>query len=493
MPEASTRDYVAVIDIGSNAVRFVVYDGMNRSPFKIHNERRQCHLGKTLSTTGRLNPAGVEAALESLGRFAALIRAMKIREVRAVATAAMRDAADGPDFIRKVKKDFDLTIKIIEGDEEARLSAMGVMMNGLGAQGVIGDYGGGSLELIVVDKGNVKHKASLPIGAHRLLALKTREERVKFIDKHLATVKFLKKFRKTDFYALGGAWRSMARVHMRRVKHPVFMLDHYTVEGGSAGYFANFIARQKTPMLKKILGDEQRRAHDIGVAALAMSRVFEVLKPKRLVYSGTGLREGMLFDSLSPSVQKQDALIASCAKTGLKVSRFSGVAGFEALAEWMAPLFRGEDAETKRLIHAVSYLGDIGWLEHEDYQAIHAFHRTLLTPFYGIDHPGRAFMALSQYARYAGPDVKEVMQTAGKLIDRKTAATAIRAGLAQRVAFLATSGALGLLHECDLKVTQGKLTLALKPRVAGLAAEGVEQALQDLADTMGRQANIKTS
>lgn len=491
MPEASTRDYVAVIDIGSNAVRFVVYDGLNRAPIKIHNERRQCHLGKTLSTTGRLNPEGVKSALESLSRFAALIRAMKIREVRAVATAAMRDAKDGPAFIQKVKKDFGLSIKVIEGDEEARLSALGVMMNGLGRQGVIGDYGGGSLELIVVDNGKVKHKTSLPIGAHRLLALSNRAERVKYIDAHLDTVSFLEKFEGADFYALGGAWRSMARVHMRRVKHPVFMLDQYTVQGGSAGYFANFLARQKTAMLKKVLGAEQRRAHDIGVAALAMSRVFERLKPKRLVYSGTGLREGMLFDRLSPALQKEDALIASCAKTGLKTSRFSGVEGFEALSHWMAPLFERQDAETKRLVHAIAYLGDIGWLEHEDYQAIHAFHRTLLSPFYGIDHPGRAFMALAQYARYAGLDVKEVMGTAGKLIDKKTAAVAITAGLAQRVAFLLTGGALGLLKNTRLKVTPGKLTLVLKRPAKGLTAEGIEQALQELASTLNKRAAIE--
>src|SRR5688572_26254491 len=138
MPEGTTRDYVAVIDIGSNAVRLVVYDGLNRAPFKIHNERTQCHLGKHLATTGKLNPEGIAAALDSIGRYAGLIRAMKIKQVRAVATAAMRDAEDGAAFIKKVKDDFGLEIRIVEGEEEARLSAHGVMMNGLGAQGVIG-------------------------------------------------------------------------------------------------------------------------------------------------------------------------------------------------------------------------------------------------------------------------------------------------------------------------------------------------------------------
>jgi len=188
---ASTRDYVAVLDIGSNAVRLVVYDGMNRVPVKIHNERDLCGLGADLGKTGRLNPDGVEKAMQTIGRFAALITAMKITTVKSVATAALREAADGPAFIAAVQKKFGLDIRVIEGEEEARLSAIGVMMNGLGERGVIGDFGGGSLELIQVIYNNVNNKQSFPIGSHRLHALPNRDEQRKFIDGHLAGAPFI--------------------------------------------------------------------------------------------------------------------------------------------------------------------------------------------------------------------------------------------------------------------------------------------------------------
>ena len=338
MPEGTTKDYVAVIDIGSNAVRFVVYDGLNRAPFKIHNERTQCHLGKHLATTGRLNPEGVTAAFDSIGRYAGLIKAMKIKQVRAVATAAMRDAEDGAGFIKKVKDDFGLQIRIIEGEEEARLSAHGVMMNGLGAQGVIGDYGGGSLELIVIENDVVKHKASLPLGAHRLHAIDGREERVKAIDKHLESVPFLKNLKGKDFYAIGGAWRSMARAHMHMATHPLHVLDQYTIDGKKAAEFAELISHQSIASLEKTVGMMEKRLHDMGVAALAMHRVFEVLKPARLIFSGTGLREGMLYDALPAEMQKEDALLSSCRKVAVQVSRFGDMEAFEALALWMTPL-----------------------------------------------------------------------------------------------------------------------------------------------------------
>lgn len=489
MTEASTRNYVAVIDIGSNAVRFAVYDGLSRAPFRIHNERRQCHLGKTLAATGRLNPEGVQAARESLGRFAALIRAMGIRHVRAVATAAMRDAADGPEFIRKIKDDFGLHIKIIEGDEEARLAALGVMMNGLGAKGVIGDYGGGSLEIIYIDGGRVRRKTSLPIGAHRLHAL-PEKARARAVEAQLAGVKFLKSCRGADFYAIGGAWRSIGRAHLRRSRHPVQTLDQYAVPGAEARAFAGLLARQQGDDLRATLGAEQRRMHDIGVAALALERLFAVLKPKRLVFSATGLREGLIFDSLPAAAQKQDALIASCEKTGLETGRFADAAGFKTLAAWMAPLFAGQGAETKRLVAAACCLGDVGWLEHEDHQAAHAFSRMLQMPLYGIDHPGRAFLARAQSARYTGPEAADDF-VAATLLDRKTAQAAVAAGLAQRLAYLLTGGALGLLKDSRLAVTPKKITLHLKGRAKGLADENVVAALQELAAAVGKTAAVE--
>lgn len=487
----NARDYVAIIDIGSNAVRLVVYDGLNRAPFKIHNERTQCHLGKELGRTGRLNPEGIGLALAAIGRFSGLIKAMKIREVRAVATAAMRDAADGADFIKKVQADFGLKIEIIEGEEEARLAAHGVLMNGLGKQGMIGDYGGGSLELIVIADKDVKEKASLPIGGHRLHAIEGHEARVKAIDAQLAAVPFLEQHTGQDFYAMGGAWRSMGRAHMFGAKHPLLVLDHYAIDGAAATEFAREISEQTVESLKSTMGIMEKRLHDISVAALAMHRLFRLIKPKRLIFSGTGLREGLLYDQLPPPLQREDALLASCQKIAKHTSRFDDMRGFERLTEWCRPLFRDQSPDFLRLLKASCLLSDMGWFESEDYQAEHAYQRVLVAPLYGIDHPDRAFLAYGAYIRYAGGDAKTVRRKLGVQLAAEMAANADIAGLAQRLGYMLTGGALTLLTDSDLALEDGKVVLKLRGTSKKLIAEYSMKALEKLAETMGRRAVIE--
>ncbi|MDE1153461.1 MAG: Ppx/GppA family phosphatase [Micavibrio sp.] len=489
MPKSN--GYVAIIDIGSNAVRLVVYDGLNRAPFKIHNERTQCHLGKDLGKTGRLNPDGIELALDAISRFSGLIKAMKIVEVRAVATAAMRDAADGPDFIKKVRDEFGLKIDVIEGEEEAHLAAHGVLMNGLGKRGIIGDYGGGSLELIVIEDEEVKQKASLPIGGHRLHAIEDAAERLTAVDDFLASVKFLPDYTGQDFYAMGGAWRSMGRAHMYAAKHPLLVLDHYAIDGAVATEFAENLSGQSIDELKGTLGIMEKRVHDMSVAALTMHRLFKIIKPARLIFSGTGLREGMLYDRLAPAVQKEDALLTSCEKIAQNVSRFDDMRGFERLTAWSLPLFKDQSDKFQRLLKASCLLSDMGWFETEDYQAELAYQRILVAPFYGIDHYDRAFLAYAAYVRYNGDDVATARKKLGDQLNDEMATKAELAGLAQRLGYMLTGGALILLKDSELEVADGMVTMKLKPAAKKLRAEYSVKALEKLSAAMGKGMQIE--
>lgn len=489
MPRTTvTKDYVAVLDVGSNAVRLVVYDGLNRAPVKIHNERNVCSLGADLATTGKLSPEGMEKALDSIRRFSGLLTAMKIRHVEAVATAALRDAADGPAFIVRVEKECGLRLRVVDGEEEARLSALGVLMNGLGQNGVIGDYGGGSLELILVEKGRVRRKTSLPLGSHRLQALKTETARRNAVREHLAGVGFLKDCKGLDFYALGGAWRSMARAHIRMTGHPLRVLDHYTVAGTAARDYAALLSRQSLASLEKTEGLSKKRVRDMGAAALAMEELFAEITPARLVFSGTGLREGLLYDRLPPAVQRQDALLASCRKVAHRISRFDDLSGFQALVRWMVPLFPGADAALARLLEAACLLSDTGWFEHEDYQAKHAFERMLVLPLYGIDHAGRAFLALTQYVRYGGSGGDETVHVARRVLPDEVFHAAVVAGHAQRLAYLLTGGALTLLSGSAFDVSPGEISLAFtRGGSDALNAEIIGEELQSLAAVMGKK------
>lgn len=493
---SAAKNYVAIIDIGSNAVRLVVFDGLNRAPFRIHNERNICNLGADLGKTGCLNPDSVKKALNSIRRFSGLLAAMKITNIRAVATAAVRDAKDGKNFIDTVQNEFGLTIEVIDGEEEARLSALGVLANGFGSDGVIGDFGGGSLELIVVENGEVQHKASLPLGSHRLLTEKSRAAQKEMVEKHLANVSFLQECEGKDFYAMGGAWRSMATAHMFMSQYPFRLLDHYQVGGQKAIEFAGLLAKETPATLEKTVGMSKKRLRDIGVAALAMEVLFKKISPRRLIFSGTGLREGLVYDQLSPVIQQHDALIAGCAKIALKISRFDDLKAFKILSQWMEPLFAGQDAAFMRLMQASCLLSDTGWFEHEEYQASHAFERILVMPFYGIDHPGRAFLAITQYVRYKGyvrrdGHHEEVIKPALKLLADRTIDQAAIIGLAQRMGYLLTGGALGLLRQTELELTPKQLILKLNESSDALNADVIHEAMEALADKMGREAIIK--
>ncbi|MFH1157974.1 MAG: Ppx/GppA family phosphatase [Pseudomonadota bacterium] len=495
------RNYVAIIDIGSNAVRLVVYDGFNRAPAIIHRERSICNLGADMATTGRLNPDSVKKALNILRRFSGLLEAMRIGNVRTVATAAVRDAMDGRNFVDTVQKEFGLTISVIDGEEEARLSALGVLANGFGGDGLIGDYGGGSLELIALEKDRVRHKASLPVGSHRLSAETSREARVKIIGEHLDGVDFLKDCAGRDFYAIGGAWRSMALAHMHMTQYPIRVLDHYQVDGEKAAEFAGLVSRESPDSLEKAAGMSKRRITDMGIAALTMELLFERIRPRKLIFSGTGLREGLVYDQLKPAAQAQDPLLASCTKIALKISRFDDIRAFKTLAGWMEPLFAGKNAEFSRVLEASCLLSDTGWFEHEDYQADHAFRRILVMPLYGIDHAGRAFLALSQYVRYKGylrrisrgEEIDEVTRPAQAFLDNRVVDLAVTAGLAQRMGYLLTGGALGLLRHTELEATPEHLVLRLNDKAGMLNADAIRDVLKGLAERVGLEAVILSS
>lgn len=486
----SNKSYVAIIDIGSNAVRLVVYDGLNRAPVRIHNERNICHLGADIVKTGKLNPEGIRSALSSLGRFSGLLEAMNVSKVYAVATAAVRDAKDGRDFIQQVEKDYGLKVMVIDGEEEARLTALGVLMNGLGRDGIIGDYGGGSLELIEVHKGEILNKASLPLGSHRLHALPSREDRIAVIEKHLDSVEFLENGESKNFYALGGAWRGMALAHMHMTDHPLLVLDHYTMDGVKAASFAELISKQSPAALEKTAGLPEKRLKDMGVAALAMERLLQKLNPSRVIFSATGLREGLLFDHLPAALQEQDVLMAGCRKIALKISRFDNLKDFNTLMHWMTPLFKDHDVRLLRLLEASCLLSDTGWFEHEDYQARHAFERILILPLYGIDHVERAFLAMVQYARYAGSFTDKAIQPVRTLLNDDAVDLANMTGRALRLGYLMTGGALSLLKDSSLAVSSKNLTLTLSGKSQALNADLIGKSLNHLASAIGKKAVI---
>jgi exopolyphosphatase/guanosine-5'-triphosphate,3'-diphosphate pyrophosphatase len=470
---ATDASRIGVIDIGSNSIRLVVFDRLVRVPVAVFNEKVMCGLGRGIEETGRLDAQAVERAMANLRRFIALAGAMKVERLEALATAAVRDAKNGADFVREVTKACGIQAKILDGAEEARLSALGVLAAEPTADGVMGDLGGGSLELVELKDGGIGRHVTLPLGPLRVMpgAKDSRRRMKDTIERHLAEVSWLRELEGRDFHPVGGAWRALARVHMEQTGHPLHVIHNYEMRWDDAEEFLQLVSRLSPNSLSKMYGVSRRRHETLPYASLLMIQLARLMRPKRIIFSAYGLREGWMFDALPAAERARDPLIAAASEHAREIGRF-GEDGL-VMADWMADLFPDESPALKRLRHAACLFADIGWLDHPDYRAEHGFNRVLRLPIVGIDHPGRAYLAIAIFARYGGDRDMPQVALARKLLSKDELRQAWRAGLAMRLGLTLTGGTPGLLHQ-TLLVRKDR-GLALLP--ADSDAEGMIDSL----------------
>ncbi len=478
---------VAVIDIGSNSIRLVVYDALKRSPLPIFNEKVLCGLGRGVEKSGRLNPEGVALALAHLPRFQQITQGMGVARVDALATAAVRDASDGPAFVSTVEKITGLKVRVISGEEEARLAAHGVLSGAPDAEGLVGDLGGGSLELVDIAARRLGQQTTLPLGPLRLMEMGDgRGALIKVIDPRLEALPWLGNARGRSFYPVGGSWRALAKLHMEQARHPLHIIQHYTVAADEMRQFADLIARQSLSSLAK-LSASRRRRETLPYAALILERLLRVAAPSTVVFSAFGLREGYVYALLPEERQQEDPLISACADWGQRL----GYCGDRSrLLSWTAGLFIGEDPPQQRLRLAACLLSDIGWAEHPDYRAEHAFLRILRFPFPGIGHAERVFLALAGFARYAGAADSSITQAVRGLLSDTQQKRALVLGLGLRLAHMLTGGADALLQRTSLTLGAETVTLALPEDIEALAGESVLRRLEALAKALNRRADV---
>ncbi len=485
LPPQPPKKRPAVIDIGSNSVRLVVYESMGRSPTQIVNEKAMCGLGRQLETTGRLDPDGVASGLATLRRFKCLLDSMAVTEIAPVATAAVRDAEDGAQFLETVRREVGLDIRVISGEEEATLSALGVLAAEPSTDGLIGDMGGASLELVEIENGEIGPHLTLPVAPLRLAELGGRAAQVKRIDGCLESVPWLDRIKGRTFVAVGGAWRALARAHMAQSNYPLHVIHHYTVSRGEMQDFATVVAKQGKASIERVAGISRRRVDTLPAAALVMERICKLAKPKTVAFTAFGLREGVLYERLDPAVQRTDPLIAAAAEVALRIGRFGHA---ECLEAWTAPLFfaLGEPPSERRLRAAACLLSDIGWTEHPDYRAFHAYQRVLRMPFGGIDHASRAGLALAIHGRYGGGTEAEGTEIARALVSSNQLKWAYLLGLVLRLGHTVTAGSVELLEHTRLALESHAIVLELGPAAENLAGEVVQRRLDPIARALNR-------
>lgn len=487
LPLHKSTPPAAVVDIGSNSIRLVVYETSDRAPLPIFNEKILCGLGSGLDATGQLSPDGVEQALAALPRFMDVVDAMGVQQVDMLATAAVREASNGQDFVDRAQALCKRPVEVLSGEEEARLSGLGVLSGTPEADGVMGDLGGGSVELVELGDGKTGEQATLPLGPLRLdrkIITKPAKARA-VIDDHLAAIPWLDRMKGRRFYVVGGAWRTFARLHMVHVAYPLHIIHHYGIRGDQVLDFADFVAQLSPNTLKKVHGVSKRRIGTLPYAAMLMHRIVSALEPTEVVFSANGLREGCLFDRLPPEERAVDPLVAACHHVA-EHERTSAAVDGESLFEWMSPLMPNEDPRETRLRHAACMLSDIARWEHPDYRAEHALMRVMRLPVVGIDHPGRAFLALAVASRHAQMDERvEPMRAIAGVLDPAAMDRARAIGLSMRLAYTLSGGISRLLARFRIAREGDVVRLHVPDDCQHMVGEVVERRLGTLSKTLG--------
>jgi exopolyphosphatase/guanosine-5'-triphosphate,3'-diphosphate pyrophosphatase len=462
---------------------------MRRAARTLVNEKVLAGLGRGLGSTGRLHPEGVELAFTNVERFVGLTQTIGCARLDILATAAVRDAEDGAAFVSALERRLGISVRVLSGEQEGTLSAMGVVADIAGANGIVGDLGGGSVELVPVQDASAGGAVTLPLGPLRLADVAEDEKRVRdTIDRQLATVSWLSSSPRDSFYAVGGAWRALARIHMEQVGYPLHIIQQYTLPRAEAAAFLDLVARQSRKSLEKITTVSRKRLEVVPLAARILARLIRRIEPRQVVFSAAGLREGHIYSLLDAAERQADPLIAACQETAQRDPRFGPDKG--ELFAWCAPLFPRETPERQRLRRAATLLGDVAWHEHPDYRAEQALRHALFMPVFGIGHAERAFVAAALQGRYGGAGSAE-QTPALRLLDEDGLTAARTCGLALRLGYTLSGGVPGMLSGAALSLDDGAVVLSLGGQAVALYGESVQRRLDALARVMGRRGEVR--
>jgi exopolyphosphatase/guanosine-5'-triphosphate,3'-diphosphate pyrophosphatase len=484
---------VGIIDIGSNSVRLVVYQGLTRVPAALFNEKVMAGLGRGLAANGKLGSGSMDTAIAALARFATLADAMGVKTLRTVATAAVREASNAETFLNRVTAETGLQIEIIDGETEARGAAHGVIAGIPDADGVVGDLGGGSLELIRVGAGEVLDRISLPIGSLRLDAVRKRDRRAlaPFIRKSLDKVGWAAKGRGLPFYMVGGSWRALAQVHIHQTGHPLPIVHQYQMPREAPASLVRSLSQIDLSTLRQVPNISTSRLASLPGAAMLLAATVKKLGSSTVIASGFGLREGLLFGQLSQDQQALDPLIVAARDEGARQGRFPEHG--DMLFDWMSGVFdNGDEPVSERRIRlAACLLSDTAWRAHPDFRAERGVDLALHGNWVAITAAERASLAQALHFCFGGSNNAPVLAVLAQLAPPALLARARAWGLALRLGQRLTGGTAAALSASRLTREAESIVLHLTPSHAALLGDAVSRRLKLVGAALGLEPQTR--
>jgi exopolyphosphatase/guanosine-5'-triphosphate,3'-diphosphate pyrophosphatase len=487
---------VATVDIGSNSVRLVVYEGLTRAPTPIYNEKVLCGLGRHVATTGRLDDDAVERALRALARFRVLCQTMNVSEVFVLATAAARDATNGPAFLAAAEETVGRPIELLSGAREAQLSALGVVSGFYDPDGIVGDMGGGSLELVDVQGARVGQGTTMPLGGLALQDLSggSLKKAQRIVRAALERApEYLEHLHDRTFYAVGGTWRALARLHQAAKDYPLHVMHGYVINPDDGLDFLHLVEEVDAKTLKDIESISEARRPLLAYGAIVLEEIIRLGAPKEIAISAHGVREGLLFDRLPEDIREHDPLISAAADLNLLRSRSPGH-GDEMwgwTSQFLESLGLPETEGERRLRHAACLLADIGWRAHPDYRGEQSLNLIAYGAFSALDHAGRAYLALSIFFRHEGLNPDKVSSRIKALAGTRLIERARLLAALMRVAYPISVGMEGVLPNASLLARGSQVVLQLPRSMEALANERLVGRLRAVAKLLNMGPKIE--
>jgi len=489
------RSPIAVVDIGSNSVRLVIYEGQVRSPATLFNEKVSCGLGRGIASTGAMDEEAVEKAVRALKRYRALAEQAGVETVHVLATAAAREASNGPDFVQRAEEALRVSVTILSGKDEARYSAEGVLSAFRHPDGIAGDLGGGSLELVDVGDDQIGDGTTLKLGGIRIQerADGSLKKAAQIAKEEFADNTLVQAGKGRDFFAVGGTWRNIAKLHMEAVKYPLRVTHAYNVKADDMIEFCEELASADIEKVKGIHLVSRSRRQLLPYGAVVLAQLLKAMRPRSIYFSALGVREGFLYAQLPEDVRELDGLIDAADELAILRSRSPQHA--RELGEWTSQSFKAfgidETPDEERYRVAACRLADIGWRAHPDYRSTQSLAIIAYSSFVQIDHQGRAFIALANYFRYEGLKNESLAPEIRKLTDERIWERAKLLGAFLRVAYLFTASMPGIIERLDWSETEDGTMLLLVPESLGhLLGERPQGRLNQLAKVTDRRISV---
>ncbi|MEM1004073.1 MAG: Ppx/GppA family phosphatase [Pseudomonadota bacterium] len=488
-PGARALSRVGVVDVGSNSVRMVIFDGAARSPAYFYNEKIMCELGAGLSETGRLNPRGRERALAALNRFQQLAQDLALPGLHVVATAAVREATDGPDFCREVETETGLRVSVVDGQEEARLAAQGVLLGWPGAYGLICDIGGSSMELAEIGEGDVGRRVTSALGPLKLRDIKGgRRARKAHIKATMEDLRSQLGQQRDRLFLVGGSWRAFARLDMLRRGYPLNVLHEYRMSTKQVHETIKFIETNDPDSLRSQAGVSGSRMALIPYSMDVLARLIRTFKPKDIAISSYGIREGLLYEQMSQELRDRDPLIEASRFSESKDARLPGFG--RHLFAFVMPLFKAAPPTRVRLIKAACLLHDVSWRAHPDYRAEVCFDYVTRANLGGLKHSERVFIGLALQHRYRNKREDNRFTPLYELLDEQSQKQAEILGKAMRFGAMLWMQPDATMGRMRLFPKKRKLELYLPKSAGPLFTEVAEARFNSLASALKSDTRV---